>query len=186
MPTKNTNNEWEKMKFLRDKVLYWLFRRENASRARLYAERLAPLLSAADPDHEAIFGEECWSLVHETRGDLPRAIEHRHREIDLIRRLHEIARGQLYEGIALRDYGYIDLSDRLNLLATLYHDSGDSEKAIRTLEESKQLCADHGVKFGGEDLLKEYVQEATFPKQKHVSTASSPALTPEMTLQLCG
>jgi ATP/maltotriose-dependent transcriptional regulator MalT len=46
-----------------------------------------------------------------------------------------------------------------SLLATLYHDRGDLKRAIRTLEESERLCADHGIVFDGEDLLDEYSRE---------------------------
>ena len=152
-------NVWDEIGYLYDKLLYWLYQREDAGKAHFYAERLERLLSKADPDHEAIFGEECRSLVSEAKGNLRKAIEHREKEIRLIRRLHELSRKAPYEKVALTDYGYDDLSDRLDLLATLYHDSGELEKAIKTLQESKGLCEAHGIKFDGEDLLQEYLDE---------------------------
>jgi tetratricopeptide (TPR) repeat protein len=158
-PRRKFANTWDEIGYLYDKLLYWLYQREDAGKARPYAERLAKLLRKATPNHEAIFGEECWSLVYETKGDLRRAIEHRENEVRLIRRLHELARNATQPEVVLKDYGYDDLSDRLDLLATLYHASGDLDKAITTLQESKKLCEAHGIKFDGEDMLQEYLEE---------------------------
>jgi hypothetical protein len=152
-------NDWDEIQYLYDKLLYWLYQREVPAKARPFAERLERLLARADPDHEAIFGQECRSLVHETKGDLRRAIEHRENEVRLIRRLHEISRGTPGEQAALRGYGYDDLSDRLDLLAVLYHDSGSLDKALNTLRQSQRLCQSHGIPFDGEDLLAEYLAE---------------------------
>jgi hypothetical protein len=59
---------------------------------------------------------------------------------------------------ALR-YGTNDLVDRFDLLAMLYHDSGDLDRAILTLVRSKSLCERFGVPFEGGDLLREYLSE---------------------------
>jgi len=149
-------NEWDEISYLYNKLLYWLYQRQDRAKARSYANRLEPLLRKATPDHEAILGEECWSLIHEAQGNLRKAIEHRENEIRLIRRLHDTAQNSPHEERLLKDYGYDDLSDRLDLLATLYHESGDLDRAIRTLEESKRLCDAHGIQFDGQDLLEEY------------------------------
>ena len=77
----------------------------------------------------------------------------------LIRRLYELSRGAPHEEVALRNYGYDDLSDRLDLLAVLYHDNGDLDKAIKTLQESRQLCQEHGLEFDGGDMLEDYIEE---------------------------
>ena len=154
-------DEWDEIGYLYDKLLYWLYRRADAEKARPYAERLERLLPRVTPEHEGIFGEECWSLVYEAKGNLPKAIEHRENEVRLIRQLHEIARNTPHENLVLKQYGYDDLSDRLDLLAVLYHDSGNLDKAISTLYESRRLCAKHGLKFDGEDLLQEYLEEKT-------------------------
>jgi tetratricopeptide (TPR) repeat protein len=154
-----TTNEWDEIRALYDELLHWLYSREDTRKALPYAKKLARLLSKADPEHEAILTEECWSLIHETSGDLKNAIKHREMEIKKIRRLHAISRGQPHETAATEGYGISDLSDRLNLLATLYYDKGDFNKAVSLLSESKRLCADHKVSFGGEDLLREYSKE---------------------------
>ncbi len=102
-------------------------------------------------------------MVYETRGDLRKAIDHRENEVRLIRRLHDLARFAPSQELVLRDYGYGDLSDRLDLLATLYHDNGNLDKALAVLQESKQLCQTHGIAFDGEDLLEEYSRETELP-----------------------
>jgi tetratricopeptide (TPR) repeat protein len=152
-------DKWDEIGYLHDKLLYWLYQRADPRKARGYAQRLEQLLPTAAPDHEAILGEECWSLVHETKGELGRAIKSRENEVRLIRRLYELSRGAPYKEVALRDYGYDDLSDRLDLLAVLYHDSGDLDKAITTLQESRKLCQEHGMEFDGDDMLQDYLEE---------------------------
>src|SRR5262245_54257834 len=116
--------QWDEISYLHDKLLYWLYQREDGGKARRYANRLEKLLPLADPDHESILGEECWSLVYESKKDRPTAIEHRENEIRLIRRLHALSLTESQREVVLKAYGYEDLSDRFDLLATLYHDNG--------------------------------------------------------------
>jgi hypothetical protein len=158
-------DEWDEIGYLYDKLLYWLYQRADRGKARPYARRLERLLPRADPDHNAIFGEECWSLVHETNGDLRGAIKYREHELRLIQRLYEASLGKPYEGTALKGYGYDDWSDRLDLLAILYHDGGELDKAINILKKSKKLCEAHGTEFDGEDVLQEYVEEKRNPQE---------------------
>lgn len=152
-------NAWDEIRYLYDKLLYWLYQREDPGKARSYAERLEKLLTLTDPNHEAIFGEECRSLVFEAKGDLRKSLQHREKEVRLIRRLHEVARHAANPDLVLKDYGYGDLSDRLDLLATLYHDAGQIDKAIAILKESKKLCEKHRLPFDAEDVLQEYTEE---------------------------
>lgn len=165
---------WDEIDYLYHKLLYWFYQREDARRARPFARRLKRLLKKAAAGQEAIFPEGCWALLHEVDGDLPKAIEHRAREIDLIKRLHKITRKTPSQDFVLDRYGYDDLSDRLDLLAILYHDSGDLNKAISTLRESKEFCDRHGIPFDGKDLLKDYLQERrTTPTNGRRAGASS-------------
>jgi hypothetical protein len=152
-------DERDQIDYLYHKLLYWLYEREDKVRASAFAERLAQLLSQSSPGHDAIFPEECWSLIGEAKGDLPGAIKHREKEIRLMKRVQAISRSTPQQEAVLRLYGYDDLSDRLDLLAVLYHDSGNLDKAISTLHESKQLCEKHGIKFDAEDIMQEYLEE---------------------------
>ncbi len=150
---------WDEIGYLYDKLLYWLYDRGNAAKTRRFAERLERVLAKMTPKHEAILGEECWSLVHEAKGDLPKAIQFRENEIRLIRDLHAISHHTPAEKVVFEKYGYADLSDRLDLLAVLHHDNGDRDRAIDTLNESRQLCEEHGIPFDGADILREYLEE---------------------------
>jgi hypothetical protein len=152
-------NEWDQVGYLHDKLLYWLYQRQDAGKARPYAERLECLLARVDPRQEAILGEECRSLIRETKGDLGKAIEHREREIRLIRRLYKLSRKTPFEAVALKGYGPQDLADRLDLLAILYHDSGHLDRAIRTLRQSRRLAEKDGIKFDGKEILEGYLKE---------------------------
>jgi len=161
------------------KLLYWLYDREDRARARAFAERLARLLSKASPGHDAIFPEECWSLICEAKDDLGGAIRHRKNEIRLMKRLHEISRNTAQQEDVFRLHGYDDLSDRLDLLAVLYHDSGNLDKAINTLQESKQVCEKHGVKFDGVDILQEYLQEKANSQEDPDGKISLSSVSPQ-------
>jgi hypothetical protein len=149
----------EEIGYLYDKLIYWLYLRQDSRRARPFADRLEQRLAAASQEPESIFAEECRSLVHEAKGDLANAMKHREREIRLIRRLHQLAQNAAEADFIFRQYSYADLSDRLDLLAVLYHDSGRLDKALGTLQESRQLCEQHGIPFDGQDLFDEYQEE---------------------------
>src|SRR4051794_29428862 len=103
--------DWDEIVYLYEKLLYWLYQRADPAKARPYVRRLEQLLPKADPGHDAILGEECWSLIYEAKGDLRRAIEYRENEIRLIRQLHELSRGKPYEDVALEAYDYTDWAD---------------------------------------------------------------------------
>jgi hypothetical protein len=152
-------HEWDEINYLHYKLLYWLYEREDGRAARRFADRLDKLLRQASPDHEAILGEECWSLVWETRGDLDQAIEFRENEIRLIRRLWRSAADSPVRDAVLKGYGLGDLSGRMDLLAGLYHDAGRMDDAIKTLRQSQQLCAEHSVPFDGAEMLQEFQEE---------------------------
>jgi hypothetical protein len=159
-PTRRTfRTAWDEISYLYDKLLYWFYDREDSARALPFAKRLERLLKKAPDADTAIMTAECRSLIAELRGDLRGAIRHRENEVRLIKRLHQISRNTpSWERIA-RHMGYSDLSDRLDLLAILYHDAGDLGRAIATLRESKALCARHDILFDGQDLLEEYLNE---------------------------
>jgi hypothetical protein len=150
----------DELDYLYNKLLYWLYEREDRQRARAFADRLAKLLTKKSPGHDAIFPEECWSLICEARQDLSGAVRHRENEIQLIKRLHEICRNDFQQDLIFRIYNYDALSDRLDLLAVLYHESGRLDQAINTLIESKQLCQEHGIRFDGADILKQIQHES--------------------------
>jgi hypothetical protein len=163
-------HEWDAIDYYYHKVLYWFYQQHDRRRALKFCAPLERILQEAAADHEAILGEAAWSLLYEVKGDLSKAIHYRQSEIKLIRRLWEISRGAPDEDIALEHYGPSDLSDRFDLLAILYHEAGDLDKALSVLQESKQLCDEHGVRFDGKDLLRDYLAE-----KKQLSSQTRPA-----------
>lgn len=152
-------DEWDEIDYLYMKILDWFYGKGDRRKALPYCARLQPLLEKASSDHEAILGEECWSLICEVRGDLVGAIAYREHEIELIKRLHRSAVNSPSRDFVLRGYDYSDLSDRYDLLAMLYHDTGNIAKAIRILNESRRLCQRHNIPFEGRDLLRDYLAE---------------------------
>ena len=151
--------DWDEIEYLYRKLLYWFCEREDRRRAAAFCDRLEPLLNQVSPDDKVIVGEECRSLICEVRGDLGGAIRHRENEIRLIKRLHRISENTPSNNFALSQYDYSDLSDRLDLLATLYREAGKPKRALRVLEESKKLCAAHGINFAGQELMRDCLRE---------------------------
>ena len=152
-------SEWDEIDYLYHKILYWFYPVRDRAKALKFSKRLESLLKRFASRHEAIFGEECWSLVYEVKGDLDKAIEHREREIKLIQRLWAISKDPPAKEIVRARYDASDLSDRYDLLAILYHERGDLDKAIQILIESKAICDEHGIRFDGKDQLREYLAE---------------------------
>jgi hypothetical protein len=90
---------------------------------------------------------------------LRRAIEYREREIAKIRKLHAwIEKGECPAEAAVgREVDA--LSDRLDLLALLYDQCGETEKAIDLLRESQSVCRQARIKFDGADMLMELLAD---------------------------
>jgi hypothetical protein len=153
------SGEWIELTYLYDKMLYWLYGRGDRRRAAVFRDRFEQLLDQVAASHEAIFGEECWSILHELDGDYRRAIEHREREIGLIVKLREISKDTPSEAYVLRGYGIENLCDRLELLSILHHASGDLDRAIVVLAQSRRLAESADIPFEGEELLQEYLDE---------------------------
>lgn len=153
------DSAWDEIRYLYDKLLHWFYGKQNRLKALPFAKRLKPLLRKASADHGAVFGEECWSLVYETEGNLAKAIVHRQSEIEQRKKLRKMSVRQPYEDVVLAGYGIADLSDRYDLLAILFHDAGELDCAIQALEESRRLCKENKVRFDGQDLLDEFIAE---------------------------
>ena len=104
----------------------------------------------------SIRAEEIRSLIAELQGDLAEAIHRRENEIEGIRQLHRLVEDKPGRDFVLRQYDCSDLSDRLDILATLYAEQGNLDRAVDLLHESRQFCESHQIPFDGQDLLDEY------------------------------
>lgn len=146
------DGDWDQVLYCYQKILFWFYSRRNRSKAGRFCQTLEPLLKRVAGKHEAIKGEECWSLLYEVRGELDKAIFHRRNEIRLIKRLQKIKP-------RMEDYGPNDLADRLILLGILCKDSNDIRQAIKAVMEAKRICTRNRIRFDSSDLLREYETE---------------------------
>lgn len=144
---------WDEIDYCLEKFLYWYDRQGDRGNAQPFADRIKGLLARVDAPEASILGRECLSLLAEFDGKLDAAIRHRKAEIALIDRLWTISLGTPQQRFALSTCGPAVLGDRLELLASLVAEAGDLDDAIRLLERSERLCAEHNVTFHGEDLL---------------------------------
>jgi hypothetical protein len=157
---KRFDGDWDELKYLYQKILYWYFCRDDREEALKFRDRFEGLLSELASRHpDGIFIEECWSILYDLDRELHQAIEHREREIELILRLWRDSENTPAREHTLHRYGVDAFADRLELLAILYHDSGNLESAIVRLVESKRLCEAAGLPFGGNELLTDYLDE---------------------------
>jgi len=158
--------KWREIEDLYHKLLYWYYDRQDLKKARQVARQLEGRLSAATSDRRTILYKGAWSLVLECKGDLLGAIKYREEEIGLIKRLLQISLKAPNPKAILKYYDYADLSDRLDLLAILYHDAGNLEQAHKILRQSKRLCEMHQLPFDGQDLLDDYLAEQNGTSQQ--------------------
>jgi hypothetical protein len=155
---------WEEIGYLYGKLIYWFYVRYGSgnARARRYTGRLRRLLRKADPRHETVKGEECWSLLYELDGKLRAAIRHRRREIELMARA--LARAKARGEPRTTDWDtYEDLADRHVLLAMLHDEAGATDEGVESLRTAQRLARAHGFRFDAGDLLRRYERVSNTP-----------------------
>ncbi len=129
--------------------------KKDRARAKILALRLEKLLATSREFSESIKGEEVRSLIAELRGNLVEAIHSREAEIRKILELHALTiNTPAWEHVS-RQYDFSDVSDRLDLLAILYDQQGELDRAIAVLMESQGYCESRKIRFDGQALLKE-------------------------------
>ncbi|MCI0360642.1 MAG: hypothetical protein L0211_19370 [Planctomycetaceae bacterium] len=144
---------WREIDELHGRMMEALYRREDRRAAAKMAPRLRALLARHDPSCETILGAAARVLLAELDGDFWSAIRAREREIELLRLLID---DELPPEVRTRP---ADIGDRLDLLAGLYWDSEDLDRAEEILLESQRWCAEHKVKFDGRAMLNELRKE---------------------------
>ena len=135
------------------------------ARARAIAPRLEAAVRASPAYAGSIRAEEISSLLAELNGDYAAAARSREAEIRRILELHSLAVNTPSWPAISRRYDYSDVSDRLDLLALLYDQQGDTDRAIAVLRESRQYCESHNIPFDGVDVLEE-LESARKPAAK--------------------
>lgn len=143
---------WESVRALLGLLKRYARAAKTRERAVRIARRLKGRLSKLDTDGD-ILCQEALSLICQVEGDLNGAVQHRERQIGLIRKLHAIALGTPHEGVALEAFGYKALRAGLSTLAALYFGVGEPDKAIAALIESNLIAAHHGKGRGSSYLV---------------------------------
>ena len=149
----------DKIERLYVKLLRAFYEKPNRKQALAVAAQLEKALAAQPEFEESIRAEEIRSLLAELHGDLTAAARCREAEIRKILELHSQAVNTASWARVLRQYSFVDVADRLDLLAALYDKQGDTDRAIATLRESKQWCESHQVPFDGQNLLDELLKD---------------------------
>lgn len=137
--------------------LRFFYEKEDRKQALKVADRLEVAMLASPDLAASIRGEEIRSLIAEVRGDYATAARSREAEIRKILELHSMALNTRNWDYVSRQFDFSDVSDRLDLLAILYDQNGETDRAIATLEESKLYCRSHNIPFDGQDVLDELV-----------------------------
>lgn len=116
-------NSWSELDYLCKKIDYWLYAREQRTRAERYRDRLERVLNELPENNRAILREEGLALLYELQGRISKAIAHRKREIRLMERLHQEAGSPQYadstRAYMLRDRDTKALEHRRVILETL-------------------------------------------------------------------
>ena len=147
----------------------FLYEETDLEKAREVANKLQRELDSRPDLADSIRGHEIHSLLAELEGNLPEAIRWRESEIRKILELHSIAWGKPAWRYVLRQYDHSDVSDRLDLLAGLYAELGEFERALATLAESKDYCNSHDIAFDGQDLVDEFAQKMRLTRSAQLS-----------------
>jgi hypothetical protein len=134
------------------------YENNDRERAAPLARQLESLLADSPEYADTIKAEEICSLIAQFRGNLSAAIQSREAEIRKILELHALSVNTPGWEYVSRKYDFDDVSDRLDLLAILYDEQGELDRAIAVLMESKQYCESHKIPFDAPDLLDELEQ----------------------------
>lgn len=89
---------WGELSKVCERVHAHLYESGNRAAARKYSSRLRQITEELPENDVAIVRAEALALLCELTDDLPAAIEHRTREIELIERLHESVRESVEAG----------------------------------------------------------------------------------------
>jgi hypothetical protein len=124
---------WGELEYLCRRIHYWLYRRKSSSAANRYAGRLERVLKRLPQNDLAILRAEGWALLCELKGEIRQALEHRQKEIKLIKRLH----GSVKKSVQSGDY---DEAMASSILAGRDEAALEELRAVlRTLREKARL-----------------------------------------------
>jgi tetratricopeptide (TPR) repeat protein len=137
---------WWELDELVSEIVDWQIK-EEMSRARPFADQLEKVLLALPPDENSRAIQEAWALVHETRGDLRKAVEYREKEIALCEKWVRIMGPPDREGYEARLGDDESVAGKHLLTAYLYDDLGELEKAYAHVKKALRLARKHGFEL---------------------------------------
>ena len=129
-------------------------------RSHELASELETKIAASGEFEGSAREEEIRSLIAELREDFAEAARSREAKIRKILELHALTVNTPSWDYISKRYDYSDVSDRLDILATLYNKQGQIDPAISTLLESRAYFLSHQIPFDGEDILNELQDSA--------------------------
>lgn len=144
---------WLEVEKLYGRILTLFYEKNDRQGALRLAPKLRLLIALCDPGCTSILGAAARSVLSELEGDYWSAIHCREREIELLRKVQDASLPPRVRATAE------EISDRLDLLASLHWEAGDLDKAEKILLESERFCTQHAVKFDGRPMLKELRRE---------------------------
>lgn len=152
-------SEHDHAHYLYGKALYWMERDDR--RARMFAQRILPLLATVRGVFKSIPGCEMAALAAELDGDWQTATRHRRKAIALIGLVRELAptEAPIARRAILRDYSPAKLASAYDLLARCYRYRGNLMESSVLLERSQEICDAYRIPFKGAHLIKE-IEEA--------------------------
>lgn len=89
---------WGELSDVCQRVHRHLYENGNRAAARRYRQRLESITGELPDNDSAILREEALALLHELADDIPQAVRHREREIELIEWLHDSVRESIETG----------------------------------------------------------------------------------------
>jgi hypothetical protein len=120
-------NAGDELNYLSDFVRYFASKgASNSAEAAPFLQRFSDLLQQSGSDDGSILLQDHWALLHEIKGDIPKAIEHREREVELIERLFAI-------GGPIGSVDYSFLAEVMDVLLSHYvrQEAGAEAAALR-------------------------------------------------------
>lgn len=152
-------SDYDHAHYLYGKALHWIGRDQR--RARLFAQRIPPLLAAVRGVFKSIPGCEMASLAAELDSDWNVATRYRRKAISLIELIRGLAPAEapIARRAILRDYSPAKLASAYDLLARCYRHRRKLMESSALLERSREICAAHRIPFKGAHLVKE-IEEA--------------------------
>ncbi|HVA51560.1 MAG TPA: hypothetical protein VNH11_34785 [Pirellulales bacterium] len=102
---------WRELGEVCQRVHRHLYENGNKTAARRYRRRLEKLTRELPDNDLAILREEALALLHELDDDIPEAVRHREREIELIERAHDSVRESIRSGRCDEGMGASILAD---------------------------------------------------------------------------